>query len=259
MRLPEVFANVYDPLETLTYVAAKTARIELGTSIINALFHAPVVLARRLATLDRLSGGRLIAGFGQGGIVDEFRAAGVSTERRGARFEEYVAAVRACWGLDPVRFSGSFYEIPESDVGPKPVQEGGIPIVVGAFAQTAIERAGRIADGFNYGPPAGQSSWERLEETVRTFRGAAQSSGRDLQALQFVVRANVQVGGEALAETKQPFSGSAEQVTEDLLRAEELGVDHVFLDMGMVGVSLDDQLRFMERLMNRLLVERKSR
>jgi len=99
MDPPKGFANVYDPLEVLGHVAARTERIELGTSVLDALFHSPVVLARRIATLDRLSGGRLLAGVGQGWMSQEFEAAGVPMKRRGAGFEEHVRAMRACGGL----------------------------------------------------------------------------------------------------------------------------------------------------------------
>src|SRR5262245_21128151 len=86
--LPEKYSSVYDPREALGYVAARTSRIRLGTSVLDALFHPPVVLARRLATLDRLSHGRLVAGLGQGWMEAEFAVAGVSPRQRGARFEE---------------------------------------------------------------------------------------------------------------------------------------------------------------------------
>src|ERR671939_89000 len=95
MEAPEDFATVYDPIETLTYVAARTSRISLGTSVLDALFQSPVILARRLATLDRLSGGRLVVGVGQGGMAQEFDAAGVSMRRRGAGVEEHLAVERA--------------------------------------------------------------------------------------------------------------------------------------------------------------------
>jgi alkanesulfonate monooxygenase SsuD/methylene tetrahydromethanopterin reductase-like flavin-dependent oxidoreductase (luciferase family) len=90
--LPEYYANVFDPIETLTYVAALTERVRLGTSAINALFHPPVVLARRLATLDQVSGGRVIAGIVQGWLADEFVVAGVPRTRRGGGMAEHVAA-----------------------------------------------------------------------------------------------------------------------------------------------------------------------
>jgi alkanesulfonate monooxygenase SsuD/methylene tetrahydromethanopterin reductase-like flavin-dependent oxidoreductase (luciferase family) len=119
---PEIFATVYDPIEMLTFVAGRTGKVKLGTSVMSALFQNPVTLARRFATLDRLSDGRAIAGIGQGDFRDEFEAANVPIRRRGRGFEEFVKAMRAVWGPDPVSFTGDFYNIPESRIGPKPVQ-----------------------------------------------------------------------------------------------------------------------------------------
>ena len=103
MDAPDDFGCVYDPIETLSYVAARTSRITLGTSVLDALFQSPVILARRLATLDQLSAGRLVVGIGQGWMEQEFEAAGVSMKRRGAGFEEHLLAMRAVWGPDPVQ------------------------------------------------------------------------------------------------------------------------------------------------------------
>src|SRR4051794_10558301 len=147
MDAPEDFATVYDPIETLTYVAARTSRITLGTSVLDALFQSPVILARRLATLDQFSGGRLIAGIGQGWMEQEFQAAGVSMKRRGAGFEEHLLAMRAVWGPDPVRFAGRYYRIPEAEIGPKPVRPGGPNVVMGAGSPQARQRAGRLGGG----------------------------------------------------------------------------------------------------------------
>src|SRR5439155_18596359 len=88
----------------LSYVAAKTERIKLGTSVISTFFHVPVVLARRFATLDQFSQGRVIAGLGQGWLKDEFETANVSFQRRGNGQEDYIRALRACWGPDPVHY-----------------------------------------------------------------------------------------------------------------------------------------------------------
>jgi len=102
MDAPEAFGIVYDPIET----AARTSRITLGTSVLDALFQSPIILARRLATLDRFSDGRLVVGVGQGGMEQEFEAAGVSMKRRGAGFEEHILAMRAVWSPDQVSFEG---------------------------------------------------------------------------------------------------------------------------------------------------------
>src|SRR3954447_13972711 len=139
MDAPEDFGSVYDPIEVLAYVAARTSRISLGTSVLDTLFHSPVILARRLATLDRLSGGRLVAGLGQGWMEQEFQAAGVSMRRRGAGFEEHLLAMRAVWDADPVRFDGRFYRSPDAAIGPKPVRPGGPRLLAGAASPPALE------------------------------------------------------------------------------------------------------------------------
>ncbi len=141
-------------------------------SVLSALFQNPVTLARRFATLDRLSGGRAIAGIGQGDFRDEFQAANIPLKRRGKGFEEFVLALHAVWGPDPVSFSGKFYTIPESRIGPKPAQSGGIPLLLGAFEPKALERAARIADGIM--PAAGRNTTiEKLGQDLNGFRDMA--------------------------------------------------------------------------------------
>jgi probable F420-dependent oxidoreductase len=238
--MDEPYAISYDPLETLTFIAAKTERIKLGTSVIDALFHAPVTLARRLATLDQLSGGRVIAGLGQGSVQDEFTAANVPIKRRGSGLEEIIAALRAVWGPDPVSFSGRFYTIPESQIGPKPVQPGGPPIVIGGIAPAAIERAARIADGLN---PVGVS-FEMLDKSINTFRNAARAAGRDPDALMIVVRLN----GKAMGPDRPILTGTVQEMAKDISRLRSLGVHHAFLDLNFASTPLDGFLRWMEQV-----------
>jgi probable F420-dependent oxidoreductase len=238
--MDEPYAISYDPLETLTFIAAKTERIKLGTSVIDALFHAPVTLARRLATLDQLSGGRVIAGLGQGSVQDEFTAANVPIKRRGSGLEEIIAALRAVWGPDPVSFSGRFYTIPESQIGPKPVQPGGPPIVIGGIAPAAIERAARIADGLN---PVGVS-FEMLDKSINTFRNAARAAGRDPDALMIVVRLN----GKAMGPDRPILTGTIQEMSKDISRLRRLGVNHAFLDLNFASTPLEGFLRWMEQV-----------
>ena len=195
-RVPAQYRLVYEPLETLSYVAALTERVRLGTSVIDALLHPPVVLARRFATLDQLSGGRVVAGLGQGWMPQEFETANVPMDRIGSGMDEVVAAMRACWGPDPVEFEGRFYRIAPSEVNPKPVQER-IPVLLGATTPAGARRAGRIADGRN---PAG---------------------------LTVVVRANVPLSREPLGDGRPFLGGSPGQIAEDLARLEPAGVDEV--------------------------------
>jgi probable F420-dependent oxidoreductase len=223
MEAPEGFGSVYDPIETLTWVAARTSRITLGTSVLDALFHSPVVLARRLATLDRLSDGRLVAGIGQGWMEQEFAAANVSMQRRGAGFEEHLLAMRAVWGPDPVHFEGRFYTIPEAAIGPKPVRAGGPALMVGAASPTAVERAGRLGVGL----ALVIFDWPTVREAVATFRAAAGAAGVDPSTLPVMLQVNGNVSDEPQDE-HGPLLGSPEQVAADLEEAEKLGVDHVY-------------------------------
>ena len=241
--LPANLKTTYEPIETLAYVAARTTNVRLGISVIGALFHVPVVLARRLATLDQFSQGRVIAGLGQGWVNHDFISANVPIRRRGRGMEEFVEALRAAWGPDPVSFEGRFYHIPPSHIDPKPVQPGGIPILLGAFAPAAIERAGRLADGFN--PIA--ISFDALQAMVQRFRGAARAAQRDHTTLTINVRANVPITRQKILENRPFLGGSPEQIADDLARLRDLDVDHVFF-ANLLQPSVSEQVRLLERL-----------
>ena len=223
MDAPEAFGIVYDPIETLAYVAAQTSRITLGTSVLDALFQSPIILARRLATLDRFSDGRLVVGVGQGWMEQEFEAAGVSMKRRGAGFEEHILAMRAVWGPDPVSFEGRFYRIPEADIGPKPVRPGGPRLVSGAGSTAAAERAGRLGVGLTLVI----FDWDTVRETIGTFRTAAGAAGHDADTLPIMLQVNGNVTTEPLAE-RGPLLGSTDQVAAVLDQAAKLGIEHVY-------------------------------
>lgn len=223
MDAPEMFGLVYDPIETLSYVAARTSRITLGTSVLDALFQSPIILARRLATLDQLSAGRLFVGIGQGWMDQEFEAAGVSMKRRGAGFEEHILAMRAVWGPDPVSFEGRFYRIPEADIGPKPVRPGGPRLLAGAGSSAGIERAGRLGVGLTLVI----FDWDTIHEAIETFRAAASAAAHDPDALPIMLQVNGNVTAEPLDE-RGPLLGSPDQVAADLDQAAELGVEHVY-------------------------------
>ena len=242
--MPDNYAIAYDPLETLSYVAAKTERIKLGTSVIVAPFHAPVVVAKQLATLDQFSGGRVVAGLGQGWSEEEFVTANIPLRRRGAGFEEFVSAMRAAWGPDPVSFTGRFYRIPESQIGPKPLQPSGPPVIIAANERAAIERAGRIGDGLH--PIA--ADWSKLEQAIHGFRSAARMTGRNPDALSIVVRSNTAVSEKPANDPRPPLSGCHEQVVEDLNRLRTLGVNEVFFDMNRFPITVDQQFRLLDRL-----------
>jgi len=241
-RVPEVYRLTYEPLETLSYVAALTDRIKLGTSVVDALLHPPVVLARRFATLDQFSGGRAIAGLGQGWMPQEFETANVPMRRKGAGMDEVVAAMRACWGPDPVEYEGRFYRIAPSEVNPKPVQPT-LPVLIGATTPAGIERAARIADGIN--PIA--FSEDALVGMAAAFRAAARAAGRDPDTLTVVARANVPITNEPLGDDRPFLGGSPRQIADDLAKLGGTGVDHV-LFANVAAHDVDEELRLLDQL-----------
>lgn len=191
-----------------------------------------MLLGRRLATLDQLSGGRVTIGVGLGWSVDEYEAAASSFHQRGKVTEETVQALRAVWGPDPVEFSGKFHRIPASIIGPKPVQNP-LPIVMGGFSPKALDRVGRLADGFT----AAAVDVDSLIEMIGVVRRAAGASGRDPESLPTVVRANVEPTPDdsVLPEEGRQFAnGSWDQIAMDVHRLAAAGVEEVFFDLNYV-------------------------
>src|SRR6202451_2912628 len=143
-----VYHSVLDPMVALGFAAARTSRIRLVVALVNLPFVSPAYLAKQAATVDVLSGGRLDLGLGIGWLPDEFTATGATTARRGARTEEYLAVLRTLWSDEVSSFDGEFYTIPAGRQDPRPVQRPGPPVLLGGMSRPAMERAGRIADGW---------------------------------------------------------------------------------------------------------------
>ncbi len=244
--LPEVYKTVLDPLESLTFVAGQTSRIGLGTSVLDMPYYNPVMLARRLTTLDVLSGGRLRVGLGQGWAKDEFDAAGASMKGRGRRADEFISVLKAIWTTDPVEFHGEFYHVPKSVILPKPVQKPHPPIYLGAFTPAALKRAATMANGLNPVAP----SLDLMTQMIDGLKGMAQQAGRDPADLEVVVRANLLVTDAALGEDRWLFTGSSEQIEADIAGTRELGADELFFDptFSPDGVSVDGFLTRMEQM-----------
>jgi probable F420-dependent oxidoreductase len=171
---------ITDPLIWLAYVAASTTRIRLGTGILILPQRNPLVLAKEVATLDRLSGGRVDLGIGVGWLREEFDALGVPFARRGARTDEYVEVMRRLWREPSTAFSGEFSHFDELNSYPKPARSDGVPIHIGGHSEAAARRAGRIGDGFF----PGRSEGHGLESLLATMRTAAAAAGRDADAIE---------------------------------------------------------------------------
>jgi len=223
------YRAVQDPLISLAYVAAVTERARLGVAVLNAPFYSPVLLAKQLTTLDLLSEGRLDVGLGLGWAEEEFTAVGTPRQRRGARVEEFVRCLQAIWTEPEVRFDGEFYRVPPAHVDPRPVQRPHPPILLGGGAPRALQRAGRLADGW---VSASRHDLRTIGDDIALIRQAAADAGRDPEPLRFVVRAVVRLTEQPdESADRRPLRGSVAQVRDDLAVLERQGVTEAFLDL----------------------------
>ena len=184
-----------DPLIWLAYVAAAAPTLRLGTCILIVPQRNPLILAKELATLDHLTGGRVELGLGVGWMKEEFDALGVPWERRGRRNDEYVEAMRLIWSGSHVEYHGEFVDFEPLTCTPRPAQGANIPILVGGDTDVAIRRAARMADG--YFP--GEGSPERLSELIAAVAAECQKRDRD--------PAEVEINAMFGAHMKDPASG----------------------------------------------------
>jgi probable F420-dependent oxidoreductase len=165
-----------DPLIWMAFVAAATSRIKLATGIMILPQHNPVIAAKQIATLDHLAGGRIVLGIGVGWLKEEFAALGVPFAERGARTDEYIAAMRELWSAERPTFRGRFVAFEGAYCRPQPANKS-VPIIVGGHSEAAALRAGRLGDGFF--PARGASA-----ELIATARRAAAAAGRDPDRLE---------------------------------------------------------------------------
>jgi probable F420-dependent oxidoreductase len=179
-----------DPLELLAFVAARTERLGLATGVLVLPNHHPVVLAKRLATLDRLSGGRLRVCLGVGWMREEIEACGGDFDHRGKLADEAIAAMRALWrdtSATGAGFAGDRYSFVRAHSWPKPAQAAGVPLFIGGHSKAAARRAGRLGDGFQ---PLGLAG-DDLAAAVATMRDAAGDATRDPSEVELVLGATL--------------------------------------------------------------------
>jgi len=175
--VPPVDTPLVDALGVLTYLAGRTTRVKLGTFVYVLGLRHPFVVARGFATLDHLSGGRALCGFGAGWLTSEFDAMGISPKRRGHRLVESIDICRRLWTEeDPVAHKGEFFEFEAVHFRPKPLTPQGPPVMLGGDSEVALRRAAEIGDGWlgrRYSPQSAADVVERL----RTMRREAGREG----------------------------------------------------------------------------------
>ncbi|HYT22358.1 MAG TPA: LLM class F420-dependent oxidoreductase [Candidatus Polarisedimenticolia bacterium] len=244
--LPEVYKHALDPLEALTFAAARTRKIALGTSVLDIPYYNPVMLARRLTTLDFLSNGRLRVGLGLGWSKDEMDATEVDIKQRGAMADEFLHVLKAIWTTNPVEFHGNFYQVPKSYIGPKPVQKPHPPIYMAAFAPAALKRLAKFADGWN--PVV--IPIDGMAQMFGSIKQMAREAGRDPSHMELIIRAHIEITDKPLGQERAIFFGTLDQIKEDIGGCRSIGAHEIHFDPTfMEGVqSLDRWLAAMEQM-----------
>jgi probable F420-dependent oxidoreductase len=228
---------VYDPLITLGYLAARTERVQLGTTVLIVPYRHPLVQASMLATLDALAGGRLIVGVGVGWLREEFEALGVPFERRGALTDEYLEAIQTLWSQDRAAFAGPTVRFANVVVEPKPVQRPRPPLWVGGSTAPALRRAARIGDVWH---PTSQPP-ELIARRAARLRDYAERAGRDPAAIGIVMRAMLKVLPPADADTpRHSLIGTPDQIIAAVGAYRSAGVGGFVLDTFYGSRSTED-------------------
>jgi probable F420-dependent oxidoreductase len=220
------YRHCADALTVLTVAATVTDQVRLGTSVLVAPLRPALQLARMLATIDQVSGGRVVAGLGSGWSSDEYRAMGADFGGRGSALEESIDACRALWAADPVSFTGTRTVVARALVDPKPATP--IPILLGGGrSRRAVDRIARKADGWL---PSGMSP-DQISAIWRRIGALADEYGRDRRQLELIPRASVVFTDRPAGPDRRPFQGSLGQILDDIAGAAEAGATELLLDL----------------------------
>jgi probable F420-dependent oxidoreductase len=237
---PEHSRQAADPLALLTAAAVVTEKVRLGTSLLVAAQHTPVQLAKALATIDQISGGRVIAGLGPGWSSDELRATGATRADRGRFLDETLDVFDAVWGPDPVTFRSPRVVIDDASVLPKPASK--IPVLLGgggsnlgrSTSPKSVQRIAKRADGWlpllTTTGPAGaaelHASWDRIRDMATEY-------GRDASRMTMVVVGNVTFTDRPAGPDRSAFVGTLDQIMDDVHTAAEAGADELIVDLNL--------------------------
>jgi len=252
--MPTPYKSMLQPLEVLSFCAAVTDRVQLGTSILVTAYHRPLILARRMATLDVLSGGRALCGLGLGWMAEEYEHADTPFSSRGARMTDFVRALKAGWLPDPVSYEGKYFSYPECDSSPKPVQrdEDGnpcVPILTGGGNPQSLERCAKYGHGWN---PAGMPA-SAVAAMAPKLQEMAAANGRNVKLPTYL-----RVFNNPSLEGIPPWDGGffggmswhggIEEQRAKLQECKDAGVDHVIIETNFwePNPSSDGWLRQLE-------------
>ena len=237
----------YHPLATLSFLAATTRRVLLGTSVLVLPYHNPVDLAKYTATLDQMSGGRVRLGVGAGGMAEEFEALGIPMRQRGSLTNECIAIMKELWSNPSPSYHSKRWSFSDLRFSPKPLQHPHIPLWIGGSSPAALRRAATLGDGWH---PSGVSP-EEFSMGRREVRELAAGAGRDPDALTMSVRVEVEVGGgpsSARAASRSRVSSDPDEMVGAISAYRSAGVEHLVLalnsgDVGRISSTMENIAR----------------
>jgi probable F420-dependent oxidoreductase len=218
--------GIPDPLVWLAFVASQTSTIKLGTNVVILPEHQPAVIAKSVATLDALSGGRVLLGIGVGELPEEYAAVGMQFTNRGKRMDEYIQAMRALWQDEVATFAGEHVSFEQIRCDPSPVN-GTVPLHIGGASPAAVRRAARYGDGYFPWVGPGLDLQATLRRVIGDVRAEAERIGRDPDSLEYTVG-----GARSLAEAEQMAALGVDRLTI-AVRSKKL--DEVEDELGRFG------------------------
>ena len=240
------FGNVfYEPLTTLTYIAALTNKIYLGTSVIILPYRNPIILAKMISTLDVLSNGRVILGVGTGWLKEEFQALGVSYEERGAITDDYIQVLKTLWSQERPKFIGMYNKFEDINFLPIPIQKPCPPLWIGGNSRKAIERAVNLADGWH---PVGLTP-EEVKEKVKYINKLLVKKKKVASGFVISLRKNLQIKRASEKEIKnvdrrEILRATPEKIIEGIEKYKNSGVSHLIFHV--LSGSLEGVIETME-------------
>ena len=242
-------------LETMTllgYMAACSETIKLGSTVIILPYRNPVVQAKMFASLDVLTGGRMICGVGVGWLEEEFNTLGVPYAQRGPMSDEFLQIFKVLWTEPEPEFHGQFYDIQGIQFYPKPVQQPHIPIWVGGHTRRALRRTAKYGDCWH----TTRQTPDFVAQNLPYLREQTEKAGRDPASISISLKRSLfftDIGTQegTSVPTGGLVMGTTQEVIDDVYYCQELGIDQLTYDFRVEGI--DGQIQVMERLADRVL------
>ena len=243
----------YNPLATLSYLAATTKNVLLGTSVLVLPYHNPIELAKYTATLDQMSGGRVTLGVGVGAMIEEFNALGISMKRRGSLTNECIAIIKELWTNEDPSYHSRRWNFSALKFSPKPLQKPHIPIWVGGASPGALQRAATMGDGWH---PSGVTA-EDYSISRRNIQELAVAAGRNPESLTWSARVEVEAHGtpssDRAASCARISASNVDQMIACIAAYQTAGVEHIVLALNTGEVARITEL--METIAQRVIPE----